>query len=376
MSGGEIVLVTGGAGFIGSHLALRLLETGRSVRVLDSLEGQVHGNRPPNVQGVEFVRGDVTHGHTLDAALEGVSVVVHFAAAVGVGQSMYEIVRYCRTNVMGTAVLLEAVSKRRGKLLKLIVASSMSIYGEGAYRCQLCDAYRERERTTSDLDAGCWEPLCLKCGTELTPIRTTESKTLAPSSVYAINKRDQEEMCLTVGRAYGIPTLAFRFFNVYGSGQSLNNPYTGVMAIFASRLLANEPPLIFEDGNQTRDFVHVRDIVAACVAGMELEDAADLAINLGTGRATSVLEVAHRLATLLGGPEPQILESYRPGDIRHCVANIRQAQEVLGWEPSTDLTTGLGELASWLAESQGDGSLQRRAVGELERHGLVRRPLR
>lgn len=367
-----VVLVTGGAGFIGAHLAAALVASGRAVRVLDNLETQVHEGRLPEIgRGVEFVFGDVGDAGVWPKALDGVSEVVHLAAVVGVGQSMYEIARYCRANVMGTAYLLEALISRRDQIRKLVVASSMSIYGEGAYWCPACASEREAERFPEHLAAGRWEPACPECGHELEAIPTKEEKRLRSSSIYAVTKRDQEEMCLTFGRAYGLPTVALRFFNVYGPGQALGNPYTGVAAIFAARLLAGEPPLVFEDGRQQRDFVHVTDVAAACVRALSSR-ASDVAINVGTGRPVTVLEVASALRASIGGPAPEFLGSFRSGDVRHCFADVTKARDLLGWAPSVVFEEGMEDLARWLRNQRGYADRQTRAIGELRTHGLLR----
>src|SRR5216683_7748907 len=284
----RIVLVTGGAGFIGSHLVDALVERGHKVRVLDKLVGQVHGSSPPRYlhPEVAFVRGDVCDASLLREVLEGIDVVYHEAAEVGVGQSMYEMRRYVEANDMGTATLLEAIAGQ-GKLRKLVVASSMSIYGEGAYACPKCGIVHPLLRPTSQLQARRWEVECPRCAAPISPAPTPEDKPLFPTSVYAITKQDQEQLCLVVGRAYGIPTVALRYFNVYGARQALSNPYTGVCAIFSARLLNDQPPLLFEDGKQTRDFVHVSDIVQANLLALETDHADFQAVNIGTGVATS-----------------------------------------------------------------------------------------
>lgn len=370
MADHEVILITGGAGFIGSHLARALVDSGRTVRVLDRFDEQVHGSSVPEPEGVEMMRGDVADAEVVEAALSGVSHVVHFASVVGVGQSMYEIARYCHTNIMGTAVLLEALVKRRDAVRKLVVASSMSIYGEGAYRCPSCDEPREQERLPRDVAAGRWEPVCARCGTELVSVPTDEGKPLRPSSVYAVNKRDQEELCLCVGRAYGIPTIALRFFNVYGPGQALGNPYTGAAVIFAARLLANAPPLIFEDGAQTRDLINVADVAAACARAL-VSDVSDIALNVGTGRAVSVAEVADALRSTLGGPPAEILGIFRAGDIRHCFADVSSARKLLDWEAEIPFERGMQELALWLRSQTGDAERQLTAISELRSRGLL-----
>src|SRR6476660_6070491 len=290
------VLVTGGAGFIGSHLADRLLAQGHQVRALDNLDPQVHpqGERPDYLDAdVELQTGDVRDRDAVRRALEDVDAVVHFAAAVGVGQSMYEIERYTSINAIGAAVVLEEAVERRDAIRKLLVASSMSIYGEGQYRNPATgeSGLAPWLRPEPQLAAREWEVLA-EDGTPLEPEPTAETKPLRPTSIYAINKRDHEEMFLAIGAAYGIPAVALRFFNVYGARQALSNPYTGVAAIFSSRLMNDNRPVIFEDGRQTRDFIDVRDLVRGCALALTTDGAEGSTLNLGTGRATSILQVA------------------------------------------------------------------------------------
>jgi dTDP-L-rhamnose 4-epimerase len=347
------VLITGGAGFIGSHLADRLLTDGHTVRALDSLEPQVHasGGRPSYLDpDVELITGDVRDHGAVRRALDGADTVVHLAAAVGVGQSMYEIERYTSINAVGAAVLLEEVLDRRDTIRKLVVASSMSIYGEGQYRNPRTgeSGLAPWIRPEAQLAARQWEVLDEE-GTPLEPEPTAETKTLRPTSIYAINKRDHEEMFLAVGAAYGIPAVALRFFNVYGERQALSNPYTGVAAIFASRLLNERPPLVFEDGQQTRDFIDVRDITCGCVLALTQEGADGRTVNLGTGVPTSVLDVADVIAGGLGKDiEPEIVEQYRAGDIRHCYADTRLAEELLGFRAEIPFERGMQDLLGWL----------------------------
>lgn len=369
------ILVTGGAGFIGSHLVDELVARGARVRILDSLVEQVHGDGPPSHlnPNAEFVRGDVCDPSAVASALEGVDVVYHQAAEVGVGQSMYEIVRYVRANDLGTAVLLEEMIKRPGQFRKLIVASSMSIYGEGAYRCGTCDLdVNPFLRANEQLAAHDWEFKCEGCGQLLTPIGTRESKPLFPTSVYAVSKQDQEQYCLAVGRAYGVPTVALRYFNVYGPRQALSNPYTGVGAIFSSRLMNDQAPIVFEDGEQTRDFVHVSDIVRANLLVLEADKCDYQSINIGTGRATSIKQIAEMLAKGLGKTiEPEIVGKYREGDIRHCVADIARAEDLLGYQPQVTLEDGLRELLDWLGTQQADDRVQA-ATAELAARSLIK----
>jgi len=369
------ILVTGGAGFIGSHLVDALIERGHRVRILDSIVEQVHGGQVPEHinKNAEFIQGDVCDPDAVAKALEGIDVVFHQAAEVGVGQSMYEIVRYVKANDLGTAVMLEEMINRPGQFKKLVVASSMSIYGEGAYQCETCDTYvNPFLRPAEQLAAHDWEIKCENCGSLLRTVGTPESKPLFPTSVYAVSKQDQEQYCLAVGRAYAIPTVAFRYFNVYGTRQALSNPYTGVCAIFSSRLLNDQSPAIFEDGLQSRDFVHVSDIVQANLLALESDKADYEAMNVGTGRATTVKQIAEVLAKGLGKEiGPTIVGKYREGDIRHCVADISKLRDLLGYEPKVTLEAGLGELLDWLGTQTADDRVEA-ATAELSQKGLVK----
>jgi dTDP-L-rhamnose 4-epimerase len=367
-------LVTGGAGFIGSHLVDRLLADGIEVRILDSLDAQVHEGRPEYLAAdAELVVGDVRDADVVSRSLAGVDRVVHLAAAVGVGQSMYEIERYTSVNAIGAAVLLEQVLEVRDRIEKLVVASSMSIYGEGLYRCDTEQIeIAPPPRSDEQLAARDWEVRCPSCGDKLRPLPTPETKPLAPDSIYAVGKRDHEEMFRAFGRAYRVPVTALRFFNVYGPRQALSNPYTGVAAIFASRLLNGRPPVVFEDGRQTRDFVHVSDIVRGALAALEPGAAVDRALNLGTGQAVSVLDVAQALGDGLGvDVEPEIRGEYRAGDIRHCFSDISLARAELGYEPQVSFEDGTRELVGWLAEQEAR-DLVDEATAALQERGLAR----
>ena len=366
-------LVTGGAGFIGSHLVPRLLETGREVIVLDSLEEQVHNGQPPQLaDGVEFIHGDVGDPAAARRALTGVDEVVHLAAVVGVGQSMYEIERYTRSNTMATATFLQQLLTGSERPQRLVVASSMSIYGEGEYKCSTHGHVAPGPRAEEQLLARQWEVPCPDCGEALAPVGTREQKPVIPTSIYAITKRDHEELCLVAGSSYGIPTVALRFFNVYGPGQALSNPYTGVAAIFASRLMNDMPPLIFEDGEQSRDFIHVSDIVSGITSALTSDEAAGHAINLGTGRSTNVTEIAETLARGLGRDiEPEWPLQYRSGDIRHCYADTTLARAALGFEARTSLEAGMENLLEWLEGQEATDRVEA-AARELAARGLTR----
>jgi dTDP-L-rhamnose 4-epimerase len=366
------VLITGGAGFIGSHVASNLLEAGYQVRVLDSLVPQVHGADPKRPaylhKDAELIVGDIRDPAIVEEALSGVDAVYHFVALVGVGQSMYQIAEYTSVNNSGTATLLEQLVKR--PVDKLIVASSMSVYGEGLYLTPDGKPYNHAIRTAAQLKAHEWE-MTTPEGLPLQPVATPEGKQPSLASVYALSKYDQEQMCLMVGRAYGIPTVALRFFNVYGPYQSLSNPYTGVLAIFASRLLNGKRPIIFEDGRQLRDFVSVYDIAQACRLALEKDAARDMVFNVGSGQTVTVTEVAEGLAKVLGKRiEPEISGSYRVGDIRHCFPDISLARKVLGYKPAFTLEEGMRELAAWLDQQTADDRFNEMRA-ELTSRGLV-----
>ncbi len=367
------VLITGGAGFIGAHLARHLLEQGHQVRALDSLHPQVHGAdciRPDYLDDeVELVTGDVRDRDMVDKALVGVDQVVHLAARVGVGQSMYEIAEYTSVNGLGTGVLLEALAAN--PIERLVVASSMSVYGEGLYVGPDGHPVPPVDRSRQQLEAASWEPHGPR-GEELTPVPTPETKPPSLASIYALNKFDQERMCLLFGEAYKVPTTALRFFNVYGPWQALSNPYTGVLAIFASRLLNGRPPLVFEDGEQRRDFVSVHDVARACSLALGAAEAAGEVVNVGSGRSLSVNEVAAHLSRMLGRDEigPEVTGRYRVGDIRHCFADVAKAERVLGYRPQVDLEAGMTELAAWL-EGQVAVDQVDSAAAELAARGLT-----
>jgi dTDP-L-rhamnose 4-epimerase len=368
------ILVTGGAGFIGSHLCTELLEQGCGVRVLDNLSEQVHGPEkkwPKYLDPqVEMQLGDIRNPDQVRKALQNVDAVFHLVAAVGVGQSMYQIREYTSVNNLGTAVLLEALIEK--KVDRLIVASSMSIYGEGLYKAADGTTRTPADRCVNQLRAGDWH-VRDAAGEELSPIPTPETKPPSLASIYALNKYDQERMCLMIGRAYDIPTVAMRFFNVYGPNQALSNPYTGVLAIFAASLLNDKSPVIFEDGFQQRDFVSVYDVARACRLALETPKAAGKAFNVGSGRRYTIRAVAQRMAEALGRERirPEITGKYRVGDIRHCFADTTLAREVLGYKAQVSLEEGLLDLAGWLEKQASHQQEAPDARAELAMRGLM-----
>lgn len=350
----EKVLVTGGAGFIGSHTTDLLVKRGYYVTILDNLEPQVHGKErklPDYInKNARFIDGNVLDRELLEKTIQEVDAIIHLAAMVGVGQSMYQMERYINVNTRGTANLLDVLVNIENTVKKLVVASSMSIYGEGKYYCEKCSTHvYPGLRSEAQLEKRQWNHFCPTCRLPLTPLPTDEEKPLISTSIYAMTKRHQEEMCLLIGKTYGIPTVALRYFNVYGSRQSLSNPYTGCAAIFTSRILNNKPPYIFEDGNQTRDFIHVEDVARANLNALEHSNANYKAVNIGTGKPISIKELAETLIKLYDKPnlQPHISDEYRAGDIRHCYADITKAQKLLDFKPAISLKEGLAELANW-----------------------------
>lgn len=367
------VLITGGAGFIGSHLVDELLLHGYIVRVLDNLSEQIHGKhkQPPDYlnKEAELIIGDIRNPKDVSRSLKNIDMVVHLAASVGVGQSMYMVQEYMDVNTIGTSVLLEQLIKN--PVEKLVVASSMSIYGEGYYRNSRGKVLEGFPRSLDQLKAGQWE-LFDDDNKVMAPLATDENKNPALASVYALSKYDQEQLCLMLGRAYNIPTVALRFFNVYGTRQSLSNPYTGVLAIFASRLLNKKAPLIFEDGNQKRDFVSVYDVTKACRLALETPEALDNVFNIGSGNAYTIQEIASELSYVMGKYNiiPEITNKYRAGDIRHCFSDITKATKILGYQPEVNLKDGLFEYTEWL-NSQIAQDMVDKAHQELATRGLT-----
>jgi dTDP-L-rhamnose 4-epimerase len=373
------VLVTGGAGFIGSHLVDLLLARGFEVTVLDNLLDQVHADAERDADGwptyldrrAKRIKGDVLGEGVFEASLRGITHLAHLAASVGVGQSMSNIVDYTRNNVMAAAVMLETLSQCPHTIERMVVASSMSIYGEGAYRVPSTGAVvAPALRTHEQLAARRWE-LTID-GEELVPVATSEAKLLRPASIYAINKRDHEEMFMAVGMALQIPTVALRLFNAYGSRQALSNPYTGVAAIFISRLLNDQPPLVFEDGRQQRDFVHVQDVARSFLTVLESDLAVWDVFNVGSGSPIAIAQIASTLATMLGKDiEPEFLGKYRIGDIRHCYPDISKIEETFGFQPQRTFEQGMHELISWVQAAKAPIDRSQVILAELEKQKLV-----
>lgn len=372
------VLVTGGAGFIGSHLVDLLLERGFEVTVLDALLPQVHGDAEMDAdgwpvylnKGAKRIKGNLLDEGVFENALKGVTHLAHLAASVGVGQSMTDIIDYTRNNVMTAAIILEILSKGDHTVERIAVASSMSIYGEGEYVDAKGDRIAPELRGREQLQGKHWE--LFEGKEQLEPVPTSEEKLLQPASIYAVNKRDHEEMFLAVGRALDIPTVALRLFNAYGSRQALSNPYTGVAAIFISRLLNDQPPLVFEDGEQKRDFVHVRDVANAFATVLESDKRDWNIFNVGSGNAITVNDMAKTLARLLQkNIAPEILQQYRVGDIRHCFADIRKLEREYGISPQQDFEEGMAELIEWVKVAKKPVDKSAQSMEQLRQSKLV-----
>jgi dTDP-L-rhamnose 4-epimerase len=367
------VLVTGGAGFIGSFIVDKLVSEGHEVRIFDNLDEQVHSGKKPDYlnKKAEFVKGDVTDYKKFSKVISDVDVVFHEAAAVGVGQSMYQVKHYVNVNTLGTANLLDILVNQKHDVKKVIVAASMSSYGEGAYSCENCGIVRPDLRPEEQMEAKDWEPKCPKCKSELKPIGTAENQRQICNSIYAITKKDQEDMLMNIGKTYGIPCVALRYFNVYGPRQSLSNPYTGVAAIFLSRIKNNNAPVVYEDGNQTRDFISVHDIADANIECMKNSNADYNVFNVGTGIPLKIKGIAETLAKLLDvDVKPLVTNKFRKGDIRHCYADISKIKSKLGWHPKVSFEEGMKELIEWSKKVKAEDKFQE-AASQLKEKGLI-----
>ena len=370
------VLVTGGAGYIGSHLVDSLVARGYRVTVLDNLEPQVHRSGTwPSYANPEarYVRGDVRDRAVFEPLVLAADAVVHFGAAVSVGQSMYQVDRYVDVNTRGTALLLDILVNTTHHVEKVLVASSIGVYGEGAYRCAAHGAVAPTIRTAEQLAGRDWEQRCPVCREHVASVPTPEDKALYRDNIYSMTKYHQEEMVLLIGKTYGIPAVAPRFFNVYGPRQSLSNPYAGVAAIWLSRLLNGKPPVVFEDGGQLRDFVSIHDVVDCLVLMLETSGADYLPVNVGSGDTVTILDIASRLNRILGTSiEPQVTQQGRLFDIRHNTADITRAQSLLGFQPKVSLDDGFAELVEW-AKTTPDVATDffDKALGELKEKGLL-----
>ena len=370
------VLVTGGAGYNGSHLVDALVTRGYDVVVLDSLEPQVHrsGTWPSYANPkVRYVKGDVRDRSVFEPLVLASEAVVHFGAAVSIGQSMYQIDRYVDVNTRGTAVLLDILVNTKHKVEKVIVASSIGVYGEGAYQCAACGPVAPGIRGEAQMAAKDWEQRCPSCGASVVSIPTPENKALYRDNIYSMTKYHQEEMVLLIGKTYGIPAVAPRFFNVYGPRQSLSNPYAGVAAIWISRLMNGKAPIVFEDGGQLRDFVSIHDVVACLTLMLEKPGADYLPVNVGSGTTVTILEIAQMLQRLLGSRvEPEVTNAGRTFDIRHNTADITRARDTLGFEPKVSLEQGFAELIEW-AKTTPDVAVDffDKAMDELKAKGLL-----
>lgn len=368
------ILVTGGAGFIGSHIVDQLIASGYKVTILDNLDKQVHLGKTPIYlnKKAKFIKGDITNPTIWKSVLKNIDAIYHEASVVGVGQSMYDINYYVKNNSLGTANLLDYLANNKHSVKRFFIASSMSAYGEGLYLCPKCGQIRPELRSNDQMAAKKWELYCPICKSALKPIPTPETEKFACNSIYAVTKQSQEDMCMIFGRAYNLPITAFRYFNVYGPRQSLSNPYTGVAAIFLSRLKNNNSPVIYEDGLQSRDFISVYDIASANVEALESPKAFNQIFNLGTGNPISIKEVSLTLAKLLGlDLPPTITSQFRPGDVRYCYADITKIQKALKWKPKFNFETGMKDLIKWGKTAQATDNFDQ-ATQELSNKGLVK----
>lgn len=375
------ILITGGAGFIGSNLVLKLIAKGYKVTVLDTLSKQIHGDNPeetsPLYQSIKdkvtFFKGSVTSREDWMKALEGQEAVIHLAAETGTGQSMYEIEKYVDTNIGGTAILLDILTDTKHSVKRVLVAESRAIYGEGKYHCEKCGDVYPTDRKDEDMAKGDFECHCPKCGGKVTLVATTEDSAIHPSSVYGISKQVQGQLVHLVCQTIGVESVSFRYQNVYGPGQSLTNPYTGILSIFSTRIKNHNGINIFEDGRETRDFVYIDDVVDATILGLEVPEANGRVFNVGTGVATDVLTVANTLCEKYGIEVPLTVSgNYRLGDIRHNYADITLARKILGFEPKWSFSQGIEQFTSWVNQQEIQEDKYEASIEEMKRKGLYK----
>lgn len=375
------VLITGGAGFIGSNIALKLIKKGYVVTVLDSLSEQIHGVNPektsPLYQSikdkVKFIKGDVNNRADWEQALKDIDIVIHLAAETGTGQSMYKIKKYVDTNIGGTALLLDILTNTKHHVKRVVVAESRAIYGEGKYLCPKCGDVYPLERKDEDMAKGDFECKCPKCGGEIKLVATTENSAIHPSSVYGISKQVQGQLVHLVCKSIGVESVSFRYQNVYGPGQSLTNPYTGILSIFSTRIKNGNGLNIFEDGKETRDFVYIDDVVDATILGMEVPEANGHVFNIGTGVATDVLTVANTLCEKYGIKVPiTVSGNYRLGDIRHNYADITLARKILGFTPNWNFSDGIEQLTKWVNQQEVQEDRYEASIEEMKKKGLYK----
>lgn len=375
------VLITGGAGFIGSNIALKLIKKGYGVTVLDSLSEQIHGANPektsPLYQSikdkVKFIKGDVNNRADWEQAIKDIDYVIHLAAETGTGQSMYVIKKYVDTNIGGTALLLDILTNTKHHVKRVVVAESRAIYGEGKYLCPKCGDVYPLERKDEDMAKGDFECKCPKCGSEVKLVATTEDSAIHPSSVYGISKQVQGQLVHLVCKSIGVESVSFRYQNVYGPGQSLTNPYTGILSIFSTRIKNGNGLNIFEDGKETRDFVYIDDVVDATILGMEVPEANGHVFNIGTGVATDVLTVANTLCEKYGIKVPiTVSGNYRLGDIRHNYADITLAREILGFNPKWNFSDGIEQFTKWVNQQEIQEDRYEASIEEMKKKGLYK----
>lgn len=375
------ILITGGAGFIGSHIALRLIEKGYNVTVLDNLLEQIHGAYPDHTsplyckvkEKVRFIKGDVRDKILLEQALEDADYVIHLAAETGTGQSMYEIKRYIDVNIGGTALLLDILTNTKHHVKRVVVAESRAIYGEGKYHCEKCGDVYPTERKDEDMAKGDFECHCPKCGGKVTLVATTEDSAIHPSSVYGIGKQVQGQLVHLICKNIGVESVSYRYQNVYGPGQSLTNPYTGILSIFSTRIKNHKEINIFEDGLESRDFVYIDDVVDATIAGMEVAEANGHVFNIGTEIATDVLTVAKTLCKHYGIEVPlNVSGNYRLGDIRHNYADITLAKTILGFEPKWSFDQGIKQFTEWVNQQELQKDNYEASLEEMKQKGLFK----